>query len=83
MTKLKDALSETITPAESKRLLDAYSLNGSPTPEQKFKGLLNLSSDIRFYFATLQVQKGWKGKNDRECLRYHFHQVSSPSCLER
>lgn len=76
MSRLRDSLKETMTEDESKRLLDAYSLSGNLTKEQQYEGLLNLSSDLRFYFPILWIQKGWEGKKRGSCLRYHFHQVS-------
>jgi hypothetical protein len=78
MTRLGDSLKGTMTSAETERLLEAYSLSGNLTPEQQYEGLLNLSSDLRFYFPILHVQKGWEGKERGSCLRYHFHQVSLP-----
>lgn len=76
MVKLKNSLRETMTPAESKKLLEAYSLSGGISSKQQYESLLYLSSDLRFYFPVLQVRKGWKGKANRKSFRYHFHQVS-------
>lgn len=75
MTRLKESLKETMTPAESKRLMDAYSLSEDRNSIQQYDGLLRLGSDLRFYFPILHIQKGWNGKRERSCLRYHFHQV--------
>ncbi|KUJ09450.1 alpha/beta-hydrolase [Mollisia scopiformis] len=74
MARLKNALAEIFTPAESKRLLEAYSLTGILNPDQQFKGLLNLGSDLRFYFPTLQEEKGWREKPRGKLYRFHFHQ---------
>ncbi|KAF8860196.1 alpha/beta-hydrolase [Acephala macrosclerotiorum] len=74
MIRLRDSLKDTLTSAESKRLLDAYSLSRTLSPEQQYKGLLGFASDLRFYFPLLQAEKGSRGVEDRKCFRYHFHQ---------
>lgn len=78
MSRLRDSLKDTLTSAESKRLLDAYLLSGNLSLEQQYDGLLSFASDLRFYLPVLQVEKGSKGGENRQCFRYHFHQVIFP-----
>ncbi len=72
MQILHETLTSTFEPAEQAALLEAYSLSGTPTTEQKYHGLMDLCSDLRFYLAVLKVAEGWPDK----CYRYHVHQVS-------
>jgi hypothetical protein len=75
MTRLHNALKQDFTPAESKQILESYSLSSKLSQKQQYDGLLLLSSDLRFYLQVLKVAEGWKRRKD-SCFRYHFHQVS-------
>jgi hypothetical protein len=72
MDRLDKAINSSLNPAEREILLEKYGLAGKLTPEQQYTGLLNLSTDLRFYYPVLKVAEGWKPST---CLRYHFHQV--------
>jgi len=75
MNRLKKALEAVLDASETQRLLEKYQLAGKLTAEQRYTGLLNLSTDLRFHFMVLKVTEGWADKGPRKCLRYHFHQV--------
>jgi hypothetical protein len=73
MDRFQKALEASLNSEESNRVLEVYGLAGSLTPKQQYTGLLNLSTDLRFYFPVLKVAEGWKPSKR---VRYHFHQVS-------
>jgi hypothetical protein len=75
MIRFKKALEVTFDPSDTERLLEKYALVGKLIPEQQYTGLLNLATDLRFYFPILKVAAGWACKNSSKCVRYHFHQV--------
>ena len=77
MERLNKALDLTLDPAEKTRILETYSLTGTLTPEQQFRGLLDLATDLRFHFLAVKVAEGWDKKNNKKSYRYHFHQVSN------
>jgi hypothetical protein len=79
MERLNKALDVILDPPEKTRILETYSLTGILTPEQQFRGLLDLATDLRFHFLAVKIAEGWGKKNNKKSHRYHFHQVSS-SC---
>jgi hypothetical protein len=77
MERLNRALDVTLDPAEKTRILETYSLTGIMTPEQQFRGLLDLATDLRFHFLAVKIAEGWGKRNNKKSYRYHFHQVST------
>jgi hypothetical protein len=72
MDRLDKAIATSLESVEGERLLEKYGLVGKLTLKRQYTGLLNLSTDLRFFYPVLKVAEGWEPK---KCLRYHFHQV--------
>lgn len=74
LDRLKSACGRYLTDAETKRLLTAYELDESSSPERKEDMLRILVSELRFYLPTRMVYKGWQSTSPpRLASRYHFH----------
>ncbi|KAH7076477.1 Carboxylesterase [Paraphoma chrysanthemicola] len=73
LDRLKAVCNQYLTASETSALLAAYKLDGIPNPKQRDM-LLKLASELRFYYPTLAVHKGWKSTSPpKRAARYHFH----------
>jgi carboxylesterase type B len=78
LDRLKAACGKYLSDAETERLLTAYEVDTSDSPEQKENALRVLVSELRFYLPTRTVYKGWRSTSPpRLASKYHFH-ISNP-----
>jgi hypothetical protein len=68
------ATDELLNSAEKEKLVSTYGLKSSDA-ETRYSGLLQLTSDLRFYLGVLKVAEGWSAHPTGKACRYHFHQV--------
>ncbi|KAF2025247.1 alpha/beta-hydrolase [Setomelanomma holmii] len=74
LDRLKIACNRCLTAIDTSRLLAAYELDSNLSPEQGRDKLLILASELRFYYPTVAVMKGWTSTTPpRKATHYHFH----------
>jgi carboxylesterase type B len=74
LDRLKAACENYLSDAETERLLTAYELSKSNSPERRENLLRVLVSELRFYLPTRAVYKGWRSTSPpRLASKYHFH----------
>jgi hypothetical protein len=64
-----------LSSAEAEKLLQAYDLMDVSDAGTQKNGLLELISDLRFYFPVLKASEGLLGVDGIVSYRYSFHQV--------
>ncbi|KAH8676544.1 Alpha/Beta hydrolase protein [Tricladium varicosporioides] len=58
-----------LTTEERLRVLGAYNLENKPHPKQIYNSVLEMATDLRFYFGTLALAEGFGNR----ARRYHIH----------
>ena len=75
MKRVHGVADDLLTYTEAEKLFQAYDLTDISDAGTQKIGLLELISDLRFYFPVLKASEGLLGVDEIVSYRYSFHQV--------